>query len=136
MTEDQRDRPENPHLFAFGDRVELVIHQRPPAVLFPTSAGQSHTTSDDDHRLPRSSAAGFARLYDEEVPSLDAQGGDVRAGAKELVARVHHQFVREWNQLAGRGGVDGFSLRDGSVKMHGHDDLLSRVWHSRTSGRD
>jgi hypothetical protein len=128
MTEDQRDRPEKTHLFAFSDRDELIVHQRLPALLFPPSAGEGNAASGDDHRLSRPSVAGLARLYDEEVPGAHAQAGDLRAGAKELVARVHHQWVRERNQLASRAGVDRFTLRDGSVKTHGHDDIpFSRV---------
>lgn len=123
MTEDQRDRPENPHLFAFSDRVELIVHQRPPAVLFQPSADQGHATSGDDHRLPGSSVVGFARLHDEEVAGLDAEGGDIGSGAEELVARVQRQLVWERNLLSLRGGVDWGALRDASFQPNDHDDL-------------
>jgi len=91
-------------------------------VLLPPSTGEHDATRGDDDGLPGSSVAAFADLYDEEVPGFDAKARDSGAGAKELVSRLHHQFVRERNQLARRGGVDRFTLRDGSVKMHGHDE--------------
>lgn len=134
MTEDQRDGPEDPHLFAFGDRGELIVHQRPPAVLSPPSAGEGDATSDDDHRLSR--ASGPARLYHQEVAGSDAQAGNVGAGAKELAARLQRQLVRKRNQLAGRGGIDRFTLPDGSVQMHGHDYFSLLFGTSLTSDRD
>jgi hypothetical protein len=95
-------------------------------VLAPPSAEQGHATNDDDDRLSGSSVSALSGLYDEEVAGTDPEVRDIRACAKELVARFQQQFVRERNQLARRGGVDRFTMPDGPSEMHGHVNLLSR----------
>jgi len=95
-------------------------------VLPPPSAEQGHATNDDDHRLSGSSVTALAGLYDEEVAGTNPEVRDIGAGAEEPVAHVQQQFVRERNQLARRGGVDRFTMADGSSEMHGHVNLLSR----------